>query len=155
MNIFRDPVLLIACGFGAGLSPKAPGTFGTLIAVPLYLVLESLGLSIYLIVLVVASVGGIRICSIASRKFGMHDCQQIVWDEIVGYWITMAAFPVSPENMVVGFLLFRVYDIFKPWPIRVIDRSVGGGLGIMLDDILAGIFGWISLYALIAVGWVG
>ncbi|MGR9105592.1 MAG: phosphatidylglycerophosphatase A family protein [Gammaproteobacteria bacterium] len=145
MNIFRDPVLFIAFGFGSGLSPRAPGTCGTLIAVPLFLCLEPLGLGPYLVVVALAAAFGVWICSSASRKLGVHDHPGIVWDEIVGYWITMAGIPVAAQSLLAGFVLFRFFDIVKPWPIRSVDRKVSGGLGIMLDDVLAGLAAWALL----------
>lgn len=154
MNIFREPVLLIAFGFGAGLSPKAPGTAGTLVAIPLFCLLATLPSAAYLAVVALAALAGIPICGDAARRFGVHDHQGIVWDEIVGYWITMALVPVSPTSLVLGFVLFRAFDIFKPWPIRWADRHVGGGLGIMLDDILAGIAAWVVLQLLLQSGWL-
>ncbi|MGH8549690.1 MAG: phosphatidylglycerophosphatase A family protein [Methylococcales bacterium] len=152
MNIFRDPVLLIAFGFGSGLSPKAPGTCGTLAAIPLYLLLQALGLIPYLALVGLAGIAGVWICSTASRKLGVHDHQGIVWDEIVGYWISMAGIPVSVQTLLAGFLLFRFFDILKPWPIKTIDRSVEGGLGIMLDDVAAGVFACLGLHALMRLG---
>ena len=154
MNIFRDPVLLIAFGFGSGLSPRAPGTCGTLVAIPLFLLLQQLSLVPYLAIVGVAAVAGVWICSLASAKLGVHDHQGIVWDEIVGYWITMAGIAVSIQTVVAGFILFRFFDVVKPWPIRQIDRSVAGGLGIMLDDVIAGVFAWVVLNSLLLAGLV-
>ena len=149
MNIFRDPVLLIAFGFGSGLSPRAPGTCGTLVAVPLFLLLQQFSLTSYLAIVGVAAVAGVWVCSLASTRLGVHDHQGIVWDEIVGYWITMAGIAVSVQTIIAGFILFRFFDITKPWPISQIDRSVSGGLGIMLDDVIAGVFAWIVLNILL------
>ncbi len=149
MNIFRDPVLFFAFGFGSGLSPIAPGTCGTLVAIPLFLLLQSLDLAAYLALIGLAAGAGMWICSLASRNLCVHDYQGIVWDEIVGYWITMSGVPVSLQTIVTGFVLFRFFDIIKPWPIRAVDRSVGGGVGIMLDDVIAGFFAWLVLYELI------
>ncbi len=146
MNIFRDPFLLVAFGFGSGLSPKAPGTAGTLLAIPIYLMLTNLDLSIYIAFVVIASIVGIWICNKASQRLGVHDHGGIVWDEIVGFWITMAGIPASLLSVTLGFLLFRLFDILKPWPIGLIDRQVGGGLGIMLDDIAAGAMAWLILW---------
>ena len=152
MNIFRDPILLIAFGFGSGLSPKAPGTCGTLLAIPLFLLLQQFSLASYLAIVGVAAVAGVWICSLASAKLGVHDHQGIVWDEIVGYWITMTGIAVSLQTVIAGFMLFRFFDIVKPWPIRQIDRSVAGGLGIMLDDVIAGVFAWAVLNILHLMG---
>ncbi len=135
-----DPVHFLALGFGSGLAPHAPGTFGTLAAVPLYLLLAGLPLWIYLAVTAVACTAGIWICDRAARDFGVHDHPAIVWDEIAGFLVTMIAAPAGVIWIVAGFLLFRFFDIFKPWPIGLLDRRVQGGLGIMLDDLLAGVY---------------
>lgn len=135
-----NPVHFLALGFGSGLVPRAPGTCGTLAAIPLYLVLSLLPQAVYLGAVVLVCVAGIWICERAARDFGVHDHPAIVWDEIAGYLITMIAAPAGWAWLVVGFVLFRLFDIFKPWPISVLDRRVGGGLGIMVDDVLAGVF---------------
>ncbi len=137
-RIFTNPVQFLAFGFGSGLSPRAPGTFGTLMAVPLYMLAAGWELPLYTAVLVVAAWLGVWICGVASRQLGVHDHPGIVWDEFVGYWITMWAIPASWPWIVVGFVVFRVFDILKPWPISVLDKKVGGGFGIMIDDIVAG-----------------
>lgn len=136
----RNPIHLLAFGFGSGLAPKAPGTFGTLAAIPLYLLMADLSLPIYLGLILAGSLLGIWICSRASQDLGVHDHGGIVWDEIIGYLLTMAFAPPGWIWMLVGFLLFRFFDILKPWPIRWLDRHVSGGFGIMLDDLLAGVF---------------
>jgi phosphatidylglycerophosphatase A len=135
-----NPVHLLAFGLGSGCSPKAPGTFGTLMAVALYLPLARLELPGYLAVVAVASLVGIWLCGRTARDLGVHDHGGIVWDEFAGFWLTMAAAPPGWPWIVAGFLLFRLFDIWKPWPIGWLDRRVGGGLGIMLDDLLAGLF---------------
>lgn len=138
-------IKLLAFGFGAGYSPVAPGTMGTLVAVPLYLLLQPLSLFEYLGVVFAISIIGIFICGMASEEMGGHDHPGIVWDEIAGYLVTMIAAPTGWPWVVAGFVLFRFFDILKPWPIGAIDKQVHGGLGIMLDDILAGIFSLILL----------
>jgi phosphatidylglycerophosphatase A len=139
MNIFRDPVLFVAFGFGAGLAKKAPGTCGTLVGIPIYLLLVATGPAFYVVSLGALTVGGIWICQKASDRLGVHDHQGIVLDEIVGFLITMVAVPVSWQTILIGFVLFRLFDIVKPWPIRIVDERVRGGLGIMMDDVLAGV----------------
>ncbi len=134
-----NPVHLLAFGFGSGVMPKAPGTWGTVVAIPIYLLLHELSLLPYLIVLLVMTLVGIWLCHVTANDLGVHDHPGIVWDEIVGYLITMIAAPSGWVWLLVGFVLFRLFDILKPWPIRVIDKGVEGGLGIMLDDVLAGI----------------
>jgi phosphatidylglycerophosphatase A len=137
-QLLRDPVHFLALGFGSGLSPVAPGTFGTLVAIPLYLLLHSFSLPIYLIVTALLAIIGIALCDISARKLGVHDHPGIVWDEVVGYLVTMIGAPTGWQWVFFGFVLFRVFDIIKPWPIRIIDRKIEGGFGIMLDDLLAG-----------------
>ena len=139
-QILTDPVLFLAFGFGAGLAKKAPGTFGTLAAIPVYLVLMQGNLFVYSFITILVILSGIWICGGAAEKLGEHDFSGIVWDEIAGYLVTMWLVPFSWQMVVIGFLLFRVLDIFKPWPIKWIDNKVSGGVGIMLDDIVAGLF---------------
>ena len=135
----KNPIHFLALGFGSGLSPKAPGTMGTLAAIPLFLLCSYFSLSIFIAITVFISIVGIWICDKASKDAGVHDHGAIVWDEIAGFFITMIAIPVSIETVVVGFVLFRIFDIIKPWPISYIDKKVSGGFGIMLDDVIAGI----------------
>jgi len=127
-------------GFGSGLMPKAPGTFGTLAAIPLYFLMVPLSNIYYAAVVLLICFSGIYICGKAASDAGVHDHGAIVWDEIAGFLITMFMVPVSWQSIAVGFLLFRLFDIFKPWPISYIDKHVDGGFGIMFDDVLAGVF---------------
>jgi phosphatidylglycerophosphatase A len=147
-TVFSSPVHFLAFGFGSGLSPFAPGTAGTLAAIPLYLLLVQLPFWGYVAVLLVMSLVGIWICGESSRRLGVHDHGGIVWDEFAGYLLTMLAAPAGWVWMVVGFCLFRLFDIWKPWPVRRVDREVSGGFGIMFDDILAGIYAWLALQVL-------
>ena len=147
-DLVKNPVLFLAFGFGSGLAPKAPGTFGTLAAIPIYL-LASLGdPAIYGVVLTATLIAGIFICDKASEMLGVHDHAGIVWDEIAGFLVTMMAVPFSWPAVVIGFVLFRLFDIWKPWPIGAIDKHVKGGFGIMLDDVIAGIFALVCISAL-------
>ncbi len=139
-KLLLNPIDLLALGFGSGLVPVGPGTAGTVVAIPLYLLLQPLGLVVYLAIVVLAFVAGIGICAHTARRLGVHDHPAIVWDEIVGYLVTMTAAPGGWEWVIGGFVLFRIFDIAKPWPIRWLDRHVHGGSGIMLDDLLAGVF---------------
>lgn len=136
----RDPVHFMAFGFGAGLSPVAPGTAGTLMAIPVYFLLAMLPFFAYLAVLCVALVFGVWVCGASARKIGVHDHPGIVWDEIAGYLLVMAPFVPSFAAVVMGFITFRVFDILKPWPIGWLDEHVEGGPGIMLDDVVAALF---------------
>jgi len=135
----QNPIHALAFGFGSGLAKKAPGTFGTLAAVPIFLLLSLLPLWAYLIVVLAACTYGVYLCEKTAEDMQVHDDPSIVWDEFAGFWITMIAIPVSFTTVVIGFALFRFFDILKPWPIDWIDRNVSGGLGIMLDDIVAGL----------------
>ncbi len=146
-----NPVHLLAFGFGSGLSPKAPGTVGTLAAIPFYLILREFSLPVYMAIVAVASLVGIYLCGKTSEDMGVHDHGGIVWDEFCGFWITMLAAPAGWQWIVVGFLLFRLFDIWKPWPIRTIDEKVHGGFGIMLDDLIAGTYALIVLQLLAQV----
>jgi len=136
----KDPRNLLAFGFGSGCSPKAPGTVGTIAAVPFYLLIAELSPVHYLMVCVLAFALGCYLCDVASKSLGVHDHGGIVWDEFVGYWIAMFMAPEGLVWVAVGFALFRLFDIWKPFPIRQLDARVHGGLGIMLDDVVAGIY---------------
>ena len=135
----KYPDVLIAVGFGSGLAPKAPGTAGTLIAIPLYMLMQSLPLISYLLITTCLFIAGIWICAYSAEKLGVHDHPSIVFDEIVGYLITMVAAPEGWQLIIVGFVLFRLLDAIKPWPISWFDRNITGGMGIMVDDVVAGI----------------
>jgi phosphatidylglycerophosphatase A len=147
-SVFRNPIHFLAFGFGSGAAPVAPGTFGTLAAVPLYLLLAQLPLAWYLGVLIGAFALGIWLCGRTAADLGVHDHGGIVWDEFVGLWITMVAAPPGWLWLVAGFVLFRLFDIGKPFPIGWLDRRVKGGLGVMLDDAVAGAFAWLCLQGL-------
>lgn len=147
-RVLRDPVLLLAFGFGSGLSPKAPGTAGSLLAMLLFPLLALLPLPGYLLVVALTIVAGIWLCGAAARRLGVHDHGGIVLDEIAGVWLAMAAAPTTWPWMLAGFVVFRFFDILKPWPISWLDRRVSGGLGIMVDDLLAGVFTWLILAVL-------
>jgi phosphatidylglycerophosphatase A len=138
--LLRDPIHLLAFGFGSGLAPRAPGTFGTLVAVPIVLVVMQFGFVVHLAFAVAIAVAGVYLCGESARRLGTHDHPGIVWDEITGFTVTMLAAPSHWSWLAGGFVLFRFFDILKPWPIREADHSLRGGLGIMLDDIIAGIF---------------
>ena len=138
-QLVRSPVLLLAFGFGSGLSPKAPGTVGTIAAIPLWLLLAQLPQIPYILVVATAALIGISICGVAADRLGVHDHGGIVWDEFVGLWIAMAFLPPTYVSLALGFVLFRLFDIIKPWPISWLDKHVGGGLGIMIDDVVAGL----------------
>ncbi len=142
----RNPLHLLAFGFGSGLSPTAPGTLGTLVAVPIYLAMQPLSLGLYLGLVLAGFLAGIWICGRTSRDLGVHDHGGIVWDEIIGYLFTMTLAPPGVWWVLGGFLLFRFFDILKPWPIRWFDHQVPGGFGIMFDDMLAGLYAGLLLW---------
>jgi thiamine-monophosphate kinase len=149
---FQSPTQFLAFGFGSGLSPNAPGTMGTLAAIPLYLLMSELTLPIYTALVIVAFIVGIWICDRASEQLKVHDHGGIVWDEFVGLWITMWALPTTWLTVLLGFVVFRVFDILKPWPIKLLDKNVGGGFGIMIDDVLAGVAGCAVLHGALYLG---
>ncbi|HET7308246.1 MAG TPA: phosphatidylglycerophosphatase A [Gammaproteobacteria bacterium] len=140
VDILRDPVHLPAFGFGAGLAPRAPGTCGTLVAVPIAFCLALLAPWWRAAVIVALCVAGVWICGHSARRLGVHDYPGIVFDEIAGYQVAVAIAPFSWITLGVCFVLFRFFDILKPWPVGWLDRHIRGGAGIMLDDIAAGIY---------------
>lgn len=145
-SVWRNPVHFAAFGFGSGAVPVAPGTFGTLMAVPLYLLLlPELSWPLYCVFLVVTFAFGVFLCGKTAHDLGVHDHGGIVWDEFVGYWITMFLAPPGWLWIVLGFVLFRGFDILKPWPIRWLDKNVSGGFGVMIDDVLAGLMAFVCL----------
>jgi len=147
-RVFRDPLHLLAFGLGTGLAPKAPGTVGSLLALLLFYPLSLLPWWLYGLIVLIAAGAGIWICGRTSKDLGVHDHGGIVWDEFVGMWITLFMLPAGWQWPLVGFVLFRILDVFKPWPIGWADRRVEGGLGIMLDDVFAGIMACLCLQAL-------
>lgn len=136
---WRRPHHWLAYGFGSGLSPWAPGTAGTLVAVPLYLLLRPLPVGWYLALLLALCLIGVWACGKTARELGADDPSAIVWDEILGYLLAMAAAPPGWPWIIGGFVLFRIFDIRKPWPVGELDRRVKGGLGVVLDDLVAGL----------------
>lgn len=150
-----NPWHLLAVGFGSGLSPIVPGTTGTLAAIPFYFLIVQLPLMGYFLVVLLAALVGITICQKTSDDMKVHDHGAIVWDEFVGFWITMSIVPMLGlpiydwHTLLIGFVLFRAFDMVKPWPIIVLDRRVHGGFGIMVDDVLAGIMAGFSLWLIV------
>lgn len=142
LSIWSNPWHNLAFGFGAGGMPRAPGTWGTLVGLPFVLLWASLPLWGQGLVLVASIVFGVWLCGKVARELGVHDHEGIVWDEMVGIWLTCFLLPAEPLWLALGFVVFRVMDIAKPWPISWVDRHVHGGFGIMLDDVLAGVAAW-------------
>ena len=135
-----NPLHLIAVGFGSGLLPKAPGTFGSLAAVPFCIGLMYMDWYYAVIVAVITFFIGWYASTVTEKAMGMHDNSSIVIDEFDGMFISVLFFPSQWYLAFLAFILFRIFDVLKPWPISFFDKYVGGGLGIMLDDVIAGIF---------------
>jgi len=143
----------LACGFGSGLAPLAQGTFGSLAALLPWLALRELPPWLYVLVLLAGFAVGVRACDVAGRALGVDDHRSLVWDEFIGQWL--ALLPLLPALLPAagfswwmlgaGFALFRLFDVWKPWPIRWFDRRVKGGFGVMIDDAIAGVFAAIVL----------
>ena len=149
--ILRSPVHLVAFGFGAGLSPKGPGTLGTLVALPFWWLLMGLPWPWYLAACAALFAFGCWVCGESAKRLGVHDHGGIVFDEIVG--MLVACLPLlflarHPLWLAAAFVLFRLFDIIKPWPIRVLDAKVHGGFGIMVDDLIAGLMAAALLWLL-------
>jgi len=145
-TVMTDPVHFLAFGFGTGLAPIAPGTFGSLPGVLLFWLTAGFGLYVQFAVVAALTLAGIWICGESARRLGIHDHGGIVWDEITGMYLTLMVAPFSVVGWVLAFALFRFMDIVKPWPIRDLDHRLGGGVGIMLDDLVA------ALYAAVLLG---
>ena len=150
MSWYDRFIVFCGVGFGSGLAPKAPGTFGSafaLLFVPIWL---AIGLSNTIIAIILMSLIGIYICGHTAKVMGVHDDGRIVWDEFAGQSITfLPVLYLGQMNwlwLLLGFILFRIFDVWKPWPIRVIDQKVEGGFGIMLDDLIAGLWATLSIW---------
>lgn len=153
IKVWQDPAWFIAFGFGSGLMPIAPGTWGTIAAFPVYLLMTGLSTPWYIFITLAFFFIGIWASAQVTRDLGIQDFGGIVWDEVVGLLVTMTCVPVGLYWLIAGFFLFRLFDIWKPWPICLVDKHIHGGLGIMLDDVLAALpaclilqcFAWINL----------
>lgn len=135
----RDPFVFFATGFGAGLLRPAPGTWGSALALPFAWALSLLPLAPRLGLVLASAVIGVWICGRAAERLGVEDHGGIVWDEMAGIWFALALLPVDLYSALLAFGFFRLFDIAKPWPVSWADREVGGGLGVMLDDLIAGV----------------
>ena len=142
----KNPVVFLALGFGSGLSPVAPGTAGTLMTVPLVYFLQQLSVEWYIAVTLLVLLTGSWVCGYAADKLNVHDHPGIVYDEVAGFLITMFMVPTGWQWMLAGFILFRFFDAVKPWPISWLDKNIHGGLGILLDDVLAGLVSLACLF---------
>lgn len=155
-SVWRNPVHFLAFGLGSGAAPFAPGTFGTLAAVPLYLLMHWFFAPFLLVIVIAFSfIFGCWLCGKTAKEIGVHDHSGIVWDEFVGYWLTaflvFSFMPLSWISVLASFVAFRIFDIVKPPPIKQLDAQLGGGLGIMLDDILAALYAAASIYLIYLV----
>ncbi|TMO70411.1 phosphatidylglycerophosphatase A family protein [Pseudoalteromonas aurantia] len=148
----KRPHQFFGLGFGLGLSPIAPGTVGTLAALPFIFITLSYPLWLQCVFAIVISIFGLWACGKTAEDVQVHDHPAIVWDEVAGFYITMLGAALSWQTLLAGFVLFRLFDIVKPGPIKLLDKRLKGGWGIMADDILAGIFSLICLQALIKTG---
>ena len=147
----KNPAHFCALGFGSGLIPVMPGTFGSLAAIPLLLLTLALPVWLYIVITAVIAVLGIYVCGKTATDMQVHDHGSIVWDEVAGMFCTFILVPLTPIHLLAGFVLFRIFDILKPWPIFIIDKRLHGGTGIMLDDLLAGFMACISLHAILFI----
>lgn len=144
----REPVQFLATGFGAGLAPRAPGTAGTVVGlIPAWLLLDA-SLGVQVVVVAALFAVGVYLCGEAARQLATHDHPSIVFDEIVGLLAATLVISGSPLWLLPAFVFFRIFDIWKPWPIRDLDHRLAGGLGIMLDDLMAGVYAAACLAAL-------
>ena len=147
-RLLASPAGWLACGLGSGLAPVAQGTFGSLAALLPWLALRHLAVPLYVLVLVLAFALGTWACSVAGRALGVDDHRSLVWDEFVGQWLALLPLLVVPAPwwmVAVGFALFRLFDVWKPWPIGWLDGHLKGGLGVMVDDVVAGVYAAIVL----------
>jgi phosphatidylglycerophosphatase A len=147
-KVLADPVNLLAFGLGIGLSPVAPGTLGSLLGVALAWTSLELPLELRLIIAIALIMSGIWLCGESARRIGVHDHPGIVWDEIAGIYLVLLVAPTAIMAWALGFGFFRLFDVWKPWPIGYLDHKLKGGFGIMLDDFVA------ALYAALLLGFV-
>jgi phosphatidylglycerophosphatase A len=148
--LLSTPAGWLACGFGSGLAPVAQGTFGSLASILPWLLLRQLSLPLNVLVIVIGFLIGVWACEVAGRTLGVDDHRSLVWDEFIGQWIALLPALWAPWWAVaLGFVLFRLFDVWKPWPIRWLDRHLKGGLGVMVDDVVAGLFAAALLWAIL------
>ena len=147
----KNFIILLATGFGVGYSPIAPGTLGTLVAIPIYYFLSNISSPIYEITLIGFFFLSVWISENAEISFGKKDDPRIVIDEMMGFLITMLWVPKTVRFIVIGFFVFRFFDILKPFPIRRLEKKLKGGFGVVLDDVMAGIYANIILHLIRAI----
>jgi phosphatidylglycerophosphatase A len=149
-KVLRDPVNFLAFGFGTGLSPVAPGTVGSVLGLALAWLTLDLPLLMRLLVGIALIASGVWICGESARRIAVHDHPGIVWDEIAAIYVALLVAPPPIWAWALCFGLFRLFDVWKPWPIRDLDHRLKGGLGIMLDDLVAALY---TALILVFVGW--
>ena len=146
--LLQHPVHFFALGFGSGLAPKAPGTFGTIMAIPLYWVIRNFPFESKITLISLAFIIGIYFCDFTGKALGVSDHGSIVWDEIVAMMLVLTIAPFTIYWWITAFILFRLFDIWKPFPIRQCDAKLKGGFGVMFDDLLAAIYAMIIIQGL-------
>ncbi|MDK9559531.1 phosphatidylglycerophosphatase A [Marinobacter sp. M216] len=147
-GFLKNPVHLLAFGFGSGAAARAPGTWGSLAAIPFWYAFAWLPGAVYWAIVLAAFLVGIWLCGKTARDLKVHDHGGIVWDEFVGMWIALGLFPDQLAGVLLAFALFRLFDVVKPWPISWLDDRLPGGLGIMIDDVVAGFMAMASMFAI-------
>ena len=150
-DVFASPVNFLAFGFGSGLAPKAPGTAGSVVGALLAWWTVDLPIETRIVIAVTLLLAGVWICGKSARDIGVHDHPGIVWDEIASIYAALLFVPATVAWWLAGFALFRIFDIWKPWPIRDLDHRLHGGLGIMLDDVVAALY---TAFLLAMGGWL-
>ncbi len=146
--LFQHSAHFFALGFGSGLAKKAPGTFGSLVGLPLFWLISGQPSTMQLAMIALLFVVGIYFCNVAGKNLGVADHGSIVWDEIVAMLLVLVFTPLSAMFWLIAFLLFRLFDIWKPFPIRQFDAKLKNGFGVMFDDLLAAIYAILSLMAI-------
>jgi len=147
-KVWTNPWYFLAFGFGTGLLPKMPGTYATIVAIPIYLIMRQFSWLTYGIVLALIIIFAMWVSDKVSKEIGIHDHPGVNIDEIPGFLLTMLFAPAGWLWILLGFILFRFFDILKPWPISWLDKNVGGGFGMVVDDLLAGFFGFVVIQTL-------
>lgn len=147
-GFLRHPVHFLAFGFGSGAMARAPGTWGSLAAIPVWYAFSWTLVPVYWLIVLIAFLAGIWLCGKTADDLKVHDHGGIVWDEFVGMWIALALIPTTIYGVLIAFALFRLFDVVKPWPINWLDARLPGGLGIMFDDVVAGFMALACFYGI-------
>lgn len=151
-SVWTNPLHFIACGFGVGAMPVMPGTFGSLAAIPFILCAARLSFWFYLIITVLVCVFCMWVIGRTDKDFGSHDHPATVSDEYAGMFVAFIGIPMQWQWLCIGFVLFRVFDIYKPWPISWADEKISGGFGVVFDDVLAGVAAWAIMWLMLRLG---